>query len=297
MGYSEKERGVLERVKKSPFPTDYKGLREAINATIGPTNARPPEIGAFHEDVELRPGLRADVSVPKGAGPYPVAIYLHGGGWVAGSSKSHRKLGMQFAEAGCLTLNLDYRLAPEHPFPAGFEDCVFAVRWAHENAKRWDGDGSRIVIGGDSAGANLAAATALEIGKNPAGARLKALLLLYGLYDIREMMQRGREGGVAGTNRNYLGDDYEHKLDDPRVSPIRAVRPGALPPTFIICGTADNLLPESYAMAAALSRAEIPHEVHVLEDMPHAFMQMWMLSGCVEGQRLMFNFIKRHIDD
>jgi acetyl esterase len=295
MAYSEKERAVLERVKKSPFPTDYKGLRESINATIGATNAKPPEIGAFHEDVELRPGLRADVSVPKGAGPYPVAIYLHGGGWVAGSSKSHRKLAMQFAEAGYLTLNLDYRLAPEHPFPAGFEDCVFALRWAHENAKRWNGDPARIVIGGDSAGANLAAAAALEIGKHPNGVKLSALLLLYGLYDIRAMMERGREGGVPGTNRNYLGPDYESKLDDPRVSPIKGVKPGALPPTFIIAGTTDNLVPESYALAEALRAAEIPHEVHVLEDMPHAFMQMWMLSGCVEGQRLMFDFLKRHL--
>jgi acetyl esterase len=296
MAYSEKEQGVLERVKKSPFPTDYKGLRESINATIGATNARPPEIGAFHEDVELRRDLRADISVPKGSGPFPVAIYLHGGGWVAGSCKSHRKLGMQFAEAGYLTINLDYRLAPEHPFPAGFDDCVFSVNWAHENAKRYNGDPSRIVIGGDSAGANLAAATALEIGQH-AQLRLKALLLLYGLYDIRAMAQRGREGGVAGTNRNYLGADYESKLDDPRVSPIKGVKPGALPPTFIIVGTTDNLIPESYAMAAALQTAEIPYEMHVLEEMPHAFMQMWMLSGCVEGQRLMFNFLKRHLVD
>jgi acetyl esterase len=296
MAYTEKERSVLERVKKNPFPTDYKGLRQSINATIGATNARPPEIGAFHEDVELRPGLRADISVPKGAGPFPVALYLHGGGWVAGSSKSHRKLGMQFAEAGYLTLNLDYRLAPEHPFPAGFEDCVFALRWAHHNAKQYNGDGARLVAGGDSAGANLAAAAALEIGQHPEGVKLSALLLLYGLYDIRAMMERGREGGVPGTNKNYLGADFQSKLDDWRVSPIRGVKPAALPPTFIIAGTSDNLVPESYAFAQALLNAEIPHELHVLEDMPHAFMQMWMLSGCVEGQRLMFNFLKRHLE-
>jgi acetyl esterase len=296
MAYSEKEQAVLERVKKAPFPTDYKGLRKAINSTIGGTNAKPPEIGAFHEDVELRPGLRADISVPKGAGPHPIAIYLHGGGWVAGSSKSHRKLGMQFAEAGYLTLNLDYRLAPEHPFPAGLDDAVFAVRWAHENAKRYNGDAARIVIGGDSAGANLAAAAALEIGRNPGGVKLSALLLLYGLFDLHALMQRG-EGNSSGNNENYLGPDYRSKFDDPRVSPIKGVKPGALPPTFIIAGTSDNLVPESYLMAEALRKAEIQHELHVLEDMPHAFMQMWMLSGCVEGQRLMFNFIKRHLQD
>jgi len=294
MAYTEKERTILERVKKAPFPTDYKGLREAINSTIGGTNAKPPEIGAFHEDVELRPGLRADVSVPKGAGPHPIVIYLHGGGWVAGSSKSHRKLGMQFAEAGYLTLNLDYRLAPEHPFPAGLEDAVFALRWAHDNAKRYNGDPTKIVIGGDSAGANLAAAAALEIGKDKSAAKLGALLLLYGLFDLQALMERG-EGSSSGNNQNYLGTDYRSKFDDPRVSPIKGVKPGALPPTFIIAGTSDNLVPESYSMAEALRRADMPHELHVLEDMPHAFMQMWMLSGCVEGQRLMFNFLKRHL--
>jgi acetyl esterase/lipase len=294
MAYTEKEQAVLERVKNSPFPTDYQGLRDAINATIGATNARAPEVGAFHEDVELRPGLRADISVPKGNGPHPLAVYLHGGGWVAGTSKSHRKLGMQFAEAGFVTLNVDYRLAPEHPFPAGFDDSVFAVRWAYENAKRYNGDPARIVIAGDSCGANLAAAAALAIGKESNGARLSALLLLYGIYDVAAMMERGNSN-MSGNAQNYLGPDFRAKLGDPQVSPLKGVKPGALPPTFIIAGTADSLVPESYAMAEALSKAEIAYELHVLEDMPHAFMQMWMLSGCVEGQRLMFNFAKRHL--
>ena len=82
-------------------------------------------------------------------------VYLHGGGWAFGSPASFRKLGMQFAEAGYLTIVLDYRLAPEHPFPAAHEDTLFAVGWARDNARRWNGDGARIAIGGDSAGGNL----------------------------------------------------------------------------------------------------------------------------------------------
>jgi acetyl esterase/lipase len=91
----------------------------------------------------------ADIAVPKGAGPHPVVIYLHGGGWAFGSPTSHRKLGMQFAEAGYLTIVLDYRLAPEHPFPAALEDTMFAIGWAADNVRRWNGDGRRIAIGGD----------------------------------------------------------------------------------------------------------------------------------------------------
>jgi acetyl esterase len=85
-----------------------------------------------------------------------VVIYLHGGGWAFGSPASFRKLGMQFAEAGYLTIILDYRLAPEHPFPAALEDSIFAVGWAADNARRWNDDGRRIAVGGDSSGANLA---------------------------------------------------------------------------------------------------------------------------------------------
>lgn len=120
-----------------------------------------PRIGDFHTNVRLRDGLYADVAVPSGSGPHPVLLYLHGGGWVAGSPKSHRRLVQRFAEAGYLTVNLEYRLAPEHPFPAGYEDCVFAARWVRENAARWNGAADRIAIGGDSAGGNLAAAVAV----------------------------------------------------------------------------------------------------------------------------------------
>src|SRR4029453_6534548 len=115
----------------------------------------------------------------EGAGPHPVVIYLHGGGWAFGSPASFRKLGMQFAEAGCLTINLDYRLAPEHPFPAALEDAIFAIGWASENARRWNGDGRRIAIGGDSAGANLAF-SAIAASAPERRSPVQAAVLFYG---------------------------------------------------------------------------------------------------------------------
>src|SRR5262249_58453805 len=114
-----------------------------------------PETGDLDKDVELAAGRRADVAVPKGAGPHPVVMSVNGGGWRFGPPASFRKLGMQFAEAGYLTIILGYRLAPEHPFPAALEAAMFAIGWAADNARRWNGDGRRIAIGGDSAGANL----------------------------------------------------------------------------------------------------------------------------------------------
>jgi acetyl esterase len=294
---TEQERSFLEAMAKAPVPTDVQGLRTAMDTFTPMLNSDPPEIGAFHEAVQLRPGLTADVAVPKGNGPHPVVVYLHGGGWIGGSSKTHRKLGMQFAEAGYLTINVDYRLAPEHPFPAGLEDCLFAVKWTGENAKRWNGDASRLAVGGDSAGGNLTAATltSLAAEKYAGPAKPKAALLIYGVYDFPATMKREQAGSIDGMVKAYAGAGYPAILEDPRVSPLRAVKPGALPPSFVICGTADPLLPETHAMAEALKRADIRHEVVILEDMPHGFLQFSVLSGCKQGLDQMFDFLRRTI--
>ena len=294
---TEQERSFLEAIAKAPVPTDVQGLRTAMDTFAPMLNSDPPEIGAFHEAVQLRPGLTADVAVPKGNGPHPVVVYLHGGGWIGGSSKTHRKLGMQFAEAGYLTINVDYRLAPEHPFPAGLEDCLFAVKWTGENAKRWNGDVSRLAVGGDSAGGNLTAATltTLAAEKYAGPAKPKAALLIYGVYDFPATMKREKAGSIDGMVKAYAGAGYPTILEDPRVSPLRAVKPGALPPSFVICGAADPLLPETHSMADALERADIRHEVVILEDMPHGFLQFSVLSGCKQGLDKMFDFLRRTI--
>jgi acetyl esterase len=294
---TEQERSFLEALAKSPIPTDVNGLRAAMDMFVPMLNQNPPEIGAFHEDVQLRPGLTADVAVPKGNGPHPVVVYLHGGGWIAGSPKTHRKLGMQFAEAGYLTINVDYRLAPEHPFPAGLDDCVFAVKWTGENAKRWNGDASRLAVGGDSAGGNLTAATVTSLAaeKYAGPAKPKAALLIYGVFDFPATIKRDTNMAIEGMVKAYAGAGYPANLEDPRMSPIRAVKPGALPPSFVICGTADPLLPEANSMAEALKRADIRHETVILEDMPHGFIQMEMLSGCKNGLDKMFDFLRRTI--
>jgi acetyl esterase len=291
---TEQERSFLEALAKAPIPTDVQGLRDAMDTFAPMMNSNLPEIGALHEAVELRRGLTADIAVPKGSGPHPVVVYLHGGGWIGGSPKTHRKLGMQFAEAGFLTINVDYRLAPEHPFPAGLEDCMFAVKWAGDNAKRWNGDASRLAVGGDSAGGNLTAATVTSLAaENYAGAKPKAALLIYGVFDFAAAIKRsGNSAALDGMVRAYVGAGYPAILEDPRVSPLRAVKPGALPPSFIICGTADELLPEAHSMAAALKRADIRHEVHIMEDMPHGFLQMDVLSGCRVGLDRMFDFLR-----
>src|SRR5262249_38635254 len=158
--------------------------------------------------------LRADVAVPKSTGPHPVVIYLHGGGWAFGSPASFRKLGMQFAEAGYLTIILDYRLAPQHPFPAALEDAIFAIRWATDNPGRWNGDGRRIAIGGDSAGANLAL-SALTSSAPEMCAPVRAALLFYGAYDLAATAERNRSQPGLQMQLNTYVSGAKRLFDDP----------------------------------------------------------------------------------
>jgi acetyl esterase len=257
-------------------------------------NANPPAIGAYHAAVQLKAGLTADIAVPKGNGPHPVVIYIHGGAWTLGSPATHRKLVKQFAEAGYLTIAPDYRLAPENAFPAGFDDCVFTAHWAAENAKRYGGDASRMAMGGDSAGGNLTAAVLPALASSQRAPKFKAAILIYGAFDFAGLVKMAPEAAEP-LAKAYLGSNYPAYLDDPRVSPIRAIKPGAMPPSFIIAGTADGIAGESRTIAEAMNRAGIENELHILEDMPHAFMQMTELTACREGLRLMFDFLKRHL--
>src|SRR5262245_64946859 len=154
-------------------------MRSMLDGFAPLMNGELPAIGGLHEAVAVREGVTADVVVPAGAGPHPVLVYLHGGGWVCGSPRTHRKLAHRFAEAGYLVFNVDYRLAPEHPFPTPFEDCLAAVRFAHREAARFGGDPRRLAIGGDSAGGNLSAAVAAALAAD--AARPTAALLIYGV--------------------------------------------------------------------------------------------------------------------
>ena len=222
---SEHDRQVLEGLPGWNPVGDIAAQRRAWEQLAVTYNQDLPTIRALEQNVDLRPALRADVAVPHGAGPHPVVIYLHGGGWAFGSPASFRKLGTQFAEAGYLTIILDYRLAPEHPFPAALEDTIFAIGWASANAARWNGDGRRIAIGGDSAGANLALSA---LTSSPAETRsmVRAALLFYGAFDLAATAERTRSlPGLQQQLRTYVSG-VERLLGDPRVSPLNAVGRG-----------------------------------------------------------------------
>src|SRR5262245_11556865 len=294
---------IMERMASGQVPSDIPALRKMMDEMMPLLNADPPAVGAIHDGVSLRPGVTADIFVPAGQGPHPVLVYLHGGGWVAGSPKSHRKLGLRFAEAGFLVVNVDYRLAPEAPFPGPFDDCVFAVRWAAQNAARFGGDPSRLAVGGDSAGGNLTAAVVKHLAGQSDAPRIRAALLIYGVFDFGAFELGSGQGTpqeeAATKLRDAMVDAYlgakrdPNLVKDPRVSPLRAA--AKLPPSFLVVGTADPLLDQQKALVAELERAKVLHEAHVLDGMPHGFVQYEFLPQARETIAKMTAFLARNL--
>jgi acetyl esterase len=285
-------------------PRTAQEMRALLEGFAPFMNADLPAVGAFHEAVPVREGVSADVVVPSGAGPHPVLVYLHGGGWVCGSPKTHRKLAHRFAEAGYLVFNVDYRLAPEHPFPTPFEDCLAAVRWAHQEAARFGGNASRLAVGGDSAGGNLSAAVAAALADDPA--RPKAALLIYGVFDFGMLgegsLAPGDDPRAAEIGREmvemmvvaYLGTERERRealLRDPRVSPLAVA--SKLPPTHVVVGSADPLAVQAEALVKALAAAGVPHEHFVDAGMPHGYAQMEFLPAARPAIERMVGFLDR----
>ena len=303
---------ILTQLLSANMPETVLDMRATLNQFAGLMNGDAPEIGAFHERVPVREvdgaAVTADVMVPKGDGPHPVLVYLHGGGWVCGSPATHRKLGHRFAEAGYLTISVDYRLAPEHPFPAPFEDCEYALRWAAREAARWGGDASRLAIGGDSAGGNLSAAVAAALADDADAPRISAALLIYGVFDFASMgdvldesVAANEALAEAGAKMmemmvgSYLGADRSDALlADPRVSPIHLA--SKLPPSHVMVGSADGLAAQAAALVEALEREGVTHEHVVYAGMPHGFAQMEFFPPARESIDRMLEFLGKHLE-
>ena len=303
---SEQVADPLSQLVMGNPPQSARELRALMDGMSEMLNGDLPEVGAFHDAVLIREvkGVRvtADVLVPKGSGPHPVLVYLHGGGWVAGSPKTHNKLAHRFAEGGYLVFNVDYRLGPEHPFPAGFDDSVHAIAWAARVAGQYGGDPRRLAVGGDSAGGNLTAAAVAALADQAGAPKVSAVLLIYGAFDFARM-SLGDTPGISAEDAQrmmevmlggYLGsEDRAAKVMDPRVSPIHAA--ARLPPAHIVCGTADSLIEHAAAMADAMAAAGIAFERRDVADMPHGFMQMESLPPTLDSIASMLAFLRKHV--
>jgi acetyl esterase len=286
---------LIDRMQGTMRPLNEMSIPEA-RAAIGLLAATggPPEPVA-RVDERTVPGPAGAIPVrvytPDGHDPFPVLVYFHGGGWVIGDLESHDPVCRYLANAvGCVVASVDYRLAPEHPYPAAAEDAYAATRWIADNAALLGGDPRRIAVGGDSAGGNLAAVVSL-MARDRGGPRLVFQLLVYpatdapGADDHPSYRDNAEGYFLTGAMMHWFWSHYcggKPDLADPYLCPNRAPDVAGLPPAFVITAEFDPLRDEGEAYAKRLRAAGVPAEAKRYPGMIHGFFSM---GGIIAGAR------------
>ena len=231
------------------------------------------------------PGSAGEIPVriytPVGTAPFPVLVYFHGGGWVIGNLDTHDGICRSLANrVGCLVVSVDYRLAPEHTFPAAPEDCYAATRWLAEHAGSLGGDKGRIAVGGDSAGGNLAAVVAL-MARDRGGPKLAFQLLVYPATDTDFETRSYRENSegyfLTRADMVWFWNHYAPRDEDrrnPYAAPQRAASLRGLPPALVITAEFDPLCDDGNAYAARLREDGVPVRLSQQDGLIHGFFQM-----------------------
>jgi acetyl esterase len=232
-----------------------------------------------------------DRTIPGPAGPVPVrvyrpeptgsppqaAVFFHGGGWVLGGLDSHDTLCRELAaQAGVVLVAVDYRLAPEHPYPAGLDDCAAATRWVAAHAADLGADGSRLGVVGDSAGASLAAGVAMlarDHGDVAVTLQVLAYPALDPAMDTASYKQNADDPFLSRSEMEtywsyYLGDSAPDRLAAPALAPGLA----GLPPAYMMVAGRDVLRDEGAAYAERLAAAGVPVRLRRFDDMVHGFL-------------------------
>ena len=232
------------------------------------------------------PGPRGDIRIriyrPHAQEGLPVVLFMHGGGFILGDLDSHDEAARVITmKADCVTVAVDYRLAPENPFPAAPEDCYAALLWTAGHAAEFGGDASRIAVCGDSAGGNLAAVLTLRA-RDEGGPRICGQVLIYPLTDAvdAEEFQPAADGKLyffkakdgAYFNSLYFGDMAQARL--PQASPMFAESVAGLPPALVLTAEYDPLCRQGEAYAVRLKAAGVDVTTSRYAGAIHAFVTM-----------------------
>ncbi len=250
---------------------------------------RKPEVASVVERSIAGPGgpLTLRIYTPRGAGPFPLMSFFHGGGFVLCSLDTHDGMCRNLcAGIGCVVVSVDYRLAPEHKFPAALDDCLAATRWTAEHADELKGDATRLMVAGDSAGGNFAAVTALRA-RDEGGPRLCAQMLIYPVTDhysadLPSMRDNAEGYGLTRAAMRYYWDHYLNDASEARhalAAPRHAASLANLPPTLIVTAEYDPLRDEGEDYGAALVRAGVPVTLRRWLGVNHGF---FFFPGVVE---------------
>lgn len=278
---------ILDLINQGP-PPDFSTLeapavRELFDGmALAPTGAVEP---VAHVEDRSIPGPDGDIPVrvytPESAGPLPLLAFFHGGGFVIGSLETHDGTCRSLANgAQCCVVSVDYRLAPEHPFPAAPEDCYAVTAWLAEHGTELGGDPTRIAVAGDSAGGNLAAVVAL-MSRERGGPQLAHQLLIYPViehaFDTASYSDNA-EGYLLTTEMmKWFWEQYleaPQKGRDPIASPILAESHADLPAATVLTAEFDPLRDEGEAYAARLIGAGVPTKLVRYAGLFHGFFGM-----------------------
>jgi acetyl esterase/lipase len=281
-------------------------------------NSCLPRVGEAHYDLPYagtrKKAQRLDVLVPpprKLKQPAPVIVNIHGGGLMCMDKSSYERFCRSLAHAGYVVVNANYRLTPGAQIEQQLEDVAAAVNWAYENAGRFGGDPSRIVLAGDSAGAFLATWYA-QAAADPAllqglkattilPGNIKALLLVYGAFDWEEIQKVARplRPGMRLMVRAAFGDDPERRMETiRRLSNTRNLKPG-LPPCLIISGRTDPIHFVARSFARACEEQGVVHKKlflpwYVFPEATHAFMIVWFYPSTLWSMFNARRFLRKH---
>jgi acetyl esterase len=272
-------------------------MRERFARTLAPV-AINPRLPLAAEDVAVAGAagpLTARLYVPAGApAPGPLLVYYHGGGWAEGSAATHEPSCRLLAHlAGVRVLSVDYRLAPEHPFPAAADDALAAYLDARARATELGADPARVAVGGDSAGGNLAAVTALALRGQPTAPAFQ-LLIYPGLDMTTKHPSRLRFGeGFVLTEESMTWYEDQYVPDrarraDPRVAPDLA----GLPPAHVATALADPLRDEGEAYAERLRAAGVTVALH-RHPQVHGFFNLTAMRSALRGLTLMAGALRQ----
>ena len=264
--------------------------------TLTPTQAREmmrtmvvlstePQVVANTQNLTIPgPGGQINVRIytPRGEGLFPILVFFHGGGWVVCDLDTHDNLCRALTNgACCVVVSVDYRLAPEHKFPSAVEDAYTATKWVAENANRINGDPTRIAVGGDSAGGNLAAVVAITA-RDHHGPKLIYQLLIYPVTDVSSNNTDSHRNYADGYfltrgDGEWFCDKYLNCKEDrlnPSVSPLLTPDLSGLPPALVITAGFDVLRDEGESYAQRLKEAGAAVKCTRYKGMIHGFMSM-----------------------
>lgn len=237
-------------------------------------------VGAI-EDRRI-PGPEGEIPVriyrPEGAGPFPVHVHFHGGGWVIGDLETHDADCRQLCRlAGVIVIAVDYRLAPEHRYPAAVDDCYAATVWAAANAEGFGGIPGAVTVGGDSAGGNLAAVVS-RLARDRKGPDIRLQLLIYPVADAAMDTPSYTENGegymLTLQGMTWFWQQYcpdAARRLEPDASPLRAENLSGLPPALVMTAEFDPLRDEGEAYARRLEEAGVPVTCKRYDGLIHGF--------------------------